>query len=85
MLPAPPGRRAAAHFEVLPHLEAQELLRMTWPLIDAHPSRRTSALPATLARQCRVAQVQLSRNADDLLSMLERVQRLTPQSSPQSA
>ena len=83
VLVAEPGRRASAHFEVLPHLEAQELLRMTWPLIDAHPSRRTSALPATLARQCRVAQIQLSRNADDLLSMLDRAQRLTPQPSTQ--
>ena len=77
VLIAEPGRRASASFDVLPHLEAQEHLRMTWPMIDVHPSRRTSAQPATLARQCRVAQVQLSRDAGELVSMLERVERLS--------
>lgn len=82
VLVAEPGRRAVADMEPLPQLEAHELLRTTWPLIDVHPSRRSSALPATLSRQCKVAQVQLSRSADDLLSMLDRLQRATPAPTP---
>lgn len=73
-----PGRRAKAHAAHLKPHEAQDLLRMNWPIVDIHPSRRGSQLAVRMALQCRCADVQLSRNPDDLVLLLESLRKGSP-------
>jgi hypothetical protein len=68
---AAPGRRQLAHLRELPASTALNQLRQNWPLVDLHPNRRTGQLAPRLAEQCKVAELQLSRDPLDLLRLLE--------------
>jgi len=65
------GRRPKGHLLELTEDHAAEALRSNWPLLDVHPHRRGSALPAMLARHARCCALQLSRSAADLLVLLD--------------
>lgn len=77
-----PGRRSAAHGNDLSAPEAQELLRCDWPILDLHPSRRLAHFLNKLAQTCRCIQLQLSRQPDDLLVLLESLREHRPPPSP---
>lgn len=70
VLVAEPGRRPKAHVHEASQSEAIHLMRDAWPIIELHPTRRQSPLPGRLAQCCQIAQLQLSRNPKDLLSLL---------------
>lgn len=71
------GRRSTATFS---RLDSDPLssVRAAWPIMELHPQRRASALPAQLARQCPCWQATLSHRADDLLEMLPAMHRNGP-------
>ena len=73
VLVADAARRPHAQFRLLEAADALHLLRQAWPIVELHPHRRHSALPARLSQQCRCAEVQLSRNSAELLQLLEDV------------
>ena len=66
-----PGRRPRAHLRELSHLAAVNVLRRSWPLVDLHPHRKQGQLPPRLAQHCLCAELQLSRDPQDLLRLLE--------------
>jgi hypothetical protein len=70
-----PGRRAVAHGNELSAAEAQEMLKCDWPIVEIHPSRRVGQLLGRLSQKCRCVQVQLSREAGDLLVLMESLRR----------
>jgi hypothetical protein len=80
-----PGRRAGAHASELSVPEAEEILRADWPILDLHPSRRNGQLQQQIAQRCRCAQVQLSRNPEDLVVLLDSMRRTTPGHRPEVA
>jgi len=80
-----PGRRSAAHASDLSRPEAEQILRADWPIVDIHPSRRPTLMPLRIANLCRCAQVQLSRNTDDLLILLDSLRDTTPGHAPRVA
>jgi hypothetical protein len=71
VLVAAPGRRPCPAVRDLPPSEALALLRKSWPIAELHPTRRSGPLPGKLARLCRCAEVQLSRDPRDLPALLE--------------
>jgi hypothetical protein len=66
-----PGRRPNAHLKELSHAAAINVLRRSWPLVDLHPHRKLAQLPPRLAQASRCAELQLSRDPQDLLRLLE--------------
>jgi hypothetical protein len=68
-----PGRRPLAHLRDLSHSAAINVLKRSWPLVDLHPQRRAGQLPPKLALHCRCAELQLSRDPQDLLRLLEGI------------
>lgn len=64
-------RRPRASLKELDPAAAAGLLRSAWPIVELHPSRRHSPLPAKFAQLCRCAEVQLSRNPGELLPLLQ--------------
>ena len=66
-----PGRRPHAGLRPLDSTSAADLLRRAWPIVELHPSRRHGPLPARLAHACRCAELRLSRDPAELLSLLE--------------
>ena len=72
-----PGRRPLPHLRIT-QANAVGVLRRSWPIAELHPHRRQGQLPARIAQKCRVFDAQLSRNPQDILSLMEtaRYQRL---------
>jgi hypothetical protein len=68
-----PGRRPQAHLRDLSHSAAINVLKRSWPMVDLHPQRRFGQLPPKLALHCRCAELQLSRDPQDLLRLLEGI------------
>jgi hypothetical protein len=68
-----PGRMPRAHLRDLSHSAAINVLRRSWPMVDLHPQRRAGQLPPKLALHCRCAELQLSRDPQDLLRLLEGI------------
>jgi hypothetical protein len=66
-----PGRRPQAHLRELGHSAAINVLKRAWPLVDLMPQRRTGQLQPRLAQSCMCAELQLSRNPQDLLRLLD--------------
>lgn len=66
-----PGRRSDPHLTELTVAESIEALRQMWPMLDIHPTRRSTQLRNKVAQMCRCEQVQLSRLRGDLLAVLE--------------
>jgi len=80
-----PGRRSAAHASDLSAPEAEQILRYDWPIVDIHPSRRSLSMPQRMAQMCRCATVQLSRNPEDLVVLLDSLRDTSPGHAPQVA
>jgi hypothetical protein len=71
VLIADAGRRPHASLKELDPPSAAARLRSAWPIIELHPNRRHSSLPAKLAQGCRCAELQLSRSPTELLPLLD--------------
>jgi len=69
-------RRPRASLKELPVTAAAGRLRSAWPIAELHPSRRHSPLPGRLAHLCRCAELQLSRDPADLLSLLDSLRHM---------
>lgn len=67
-----PARRAVTRATWLTDTAALDTLRRAWPMAELHRNRRQ--LVTKLAMGCRGASVQLARRADDLLTLLGRMQ-----------
>ena len=78
VLVAGAGRRAQSSLTMLEPADALHLLRQAWPIAELHPHRRHSALPAKLSQHCRCAEVQLSRNAGELVELLDGLRCAEP-------
>ncbi len=75
VLLAEPGRRLHPHLRELNHVTAMNVLRRNWPIVELNPQRRSGQLPVRLAQHCRVAELQLSRKASDLLMLLDSLRK----------
>jgi hypothetical protein len=64
------ARRPNASLKEIPQSEAPQLLRQSWPILELHPARRQSAMPARLAQGCTCHALQLSQNPKDLPPLL---------------
>jgi hypothetical protein len=69
-----PRRQAGALLRESRGGEALALLRRHWPIADLYPNRRQPHLPARLARNCRCATVQLSREPRGLAALVRSLQ-----------
>lgn len=77
-----PGRRPRPMSRQLDCESAAALLRHAWPIAELHPQpRRTGQLAGRLAQTARVAQAQLSRDANDLPTLLDALRRGTQERS----
>jgi hypothetical protein len=76
-----PGRRPQAHMRQLGFSAAINVLRRAWPLVDLRPHRRAGQLPPRLAQSCMCAELQLSRDPQDLLRLLEGIRPDRPSSA----
>lgn len=65
------GRRAMASVRPVNRSAAVSMLRQHWPIVELHPQRRPSLIAGKLAADCRIFNVTLSRNPEDLLSQLD--------------
>jgi hypothetical protein len=73
-----PGRRAKTVGRVVSPGESQTLLRRAWPIPDLPISRPRLLHPAgLLARDCHCLSLQLSRNEDEFLDLMEFIRRRT--------
>jgi hypothetical protein len=75
-----PGRRPQAHLRELGHSAAINVLKRAWPLVDLRPQHRAGQLPPRLAQSCLCAELQLSRDPQDLLRLLEGIRPPRPSS-----
>ncbi len=75
---AQPGRRPQAHLRELGHSAAINVLKRAWPLVDLRPQRRLGQLPPRLAHSCMCAELQLSRDPQDLLRLLDGIRPPRP-------
>jgi hypothetical protein len=66
-----PGRRPLSHVQRISPSNAAGAIRRAWPIAELHPQRRQGQLPLRMAKRCRVFEAQLSRNPQDLLSLME--------------
>lgn len=72
-----PGRRPRARLHELSPTVAANTLKRDWPIAELHPHRRGGQLPARLANNCRVAEVHLSRQAEDFVLLMESMRPMT--------
>jgi hypothetical protein len=68
-----PGRRTFTQLRPLNIAAALPRLRRSWPIIDLQPQRHANQLPPKLARQCQCVELQLCRDASELLSLLDKL------------
>jgi len=66
-----PGRRPLPNLRAITQANAVGALRRSWPITELHPHRRQGQLPARMAQKCRVFDAQLSRNPQDILSLMD--------------
>ncbi|HXE53398.1 MAG TPA: hypothetical protein VN541_10300 [Tepidisphaeraceae bacterium] len=71
VLVAEAGRRPRAHLKRLLPTDAANLLKRAWPIPELLPNRRHGQLPLKIAQQCRVFQLQLSRNPTDIVALID--------------
>jgi hypothetical protein len=76
-----PGRRPDASLRDLGYNTAVNLLRRSWPIVDLTPHLRRLQLAPKLAQQCRVGQLQLSRNPGNLLHLLDGFRKPKPRAA----
>jgi hypothetical protein len=70
-----PGRRTAARMKMLNSEFAVNRLRRSWPIVDLQPQRLANQLPPKLARLCQCAELQLCRDASEILPILDSLRR----------
>lgn len=77
-------RRPVAAAQHLSQLDAANMLRHAWPIVDLTPQRRGHQIAPRLAQQCRCGELQLSRHPHDLLRLLDefRAGRRAPAAPP---
>ncbi len=68
-----PGRRTVAQLRPLGSEAAMNRLRRSWPIVDLQPQRHAHLLPPKLARQCQCVELQLSRDASEMLPLLDKL------------
>ncbi|MCC6422142.1 MAG: hypothetical protein IT447_01580 [Phycisphaerales bacterium] len=68
-----PGRRTRARLQELTPILAGATLKRDWPMAELHPHRRGGQLAGRLANRCRVAEVHLSRRADDFIVLMDSI------------
>jgi len=68
-----PGRRPRARLQELNPILAGATLKRDWPIAELHPHRRGGQLAGRLANHCRVAEVHLSRRADDFIVLMDSI------------
>jgi hypothetical protein len=68
-----PGRRTSAQQRVLGSDATLTRLRRSWPIVDLQPQRHGNQLPPKLARQCQCAELQLSRDASEILPLMDKL------------
>lgn len=71
VLVAEAGRRPRAHLRKLLPTDAANLLKRAWPIPELLVHRKHLHLPLRLAQQCRVFQLQLSRDPSDIVPLLD--------------
>jgi hypothetical protein len=78
VLVAEGGRRAAPALRDLDPSDAMAALRRAWPIAELHPQRRHGQLPAKMAQQARVCEIQFSRHPRDFLVQLDALRHSRP-------
>jgi hypothetical protein len=71
VLIAEPGRRPVAQIREMDPVDATNVLRHAWPIVDLTPFRRGHQIAPKLAQLCRCGEMQLSRDPKDLLRLLD--------------
>jgi hypothetical protein len=72
------GRRCKSHGRVVNSSDSRSLLRRYWPMTDLPLNRsRVQATTAALASQCLCLSLQLSRNTDEFLQIVEFARQRT--------
>ncbi|HWE96606.1 MAG TPA: hypothetical protein VG269_21785 [Tepidisphaeraceae bacterium] len=64
------ARRPSASLKETSPAEAAQFLRQSWPILELHPARRQSVMPARLSQGCTCHALQLSQNPKDLPPLL---------------
>jgi hypothetical protein len=70
-----PGRRPLSKITQVSPTNAVGAIKGAWPLAELHPHRRQGALAAKMSQRCGVFDVQLSRNPQDLLALLDTARK----------
>lgn len=78
-----PGRRPLADLRHIAPANTFSALRRDWPSVELRPSRRAGQLPARLARQAQIFDVQLSRQHSEILNIMETARYHRPLRPPQ--
>lgn len=68
-----PGRQPRGQVRDLSPSQALPVLRHGWPIVELHPTGRSPTLPGKLARYCRCAEAQLSRDPREMLTLLDKL------------
>lgn len=70
-----PGRREQVRVKQVGWAGAMNVLRRAWPTVDLPPGRRGGKLVSKMASRVRVVEMQLSREPEDLLKVLDLYRR----------
>lgn len=73
-----PGRRPLPDLRAVMPGNALAALRRDWPIAELHPHRRHGQLMARIAQRTPVFDIQLSRNARDMLAIVELARQYRP-------
>lgn len=73
-----PGRRPLPDLQHILPTNAMGSLRRDWPITELHPQRRHGQLPARIAQRIPIFDARLSRNARDILALLEKARYRKP-------
>lgn len=73
-----PGRHPDPRIRELAAVEGLDALRRAWPIVELHPQRRQGMLAARMLDRVRITEVELSRDPQDLVRMLDRLTRPAP-------
>jgi hypothetical protein len=77
-----PGRRPTPSIRPVLRGAALPALRSAWPIVELHPQRRHSTMPARLAQHCSVFTAHLSRSGEDFLTTISTMVQLTRGKNP---
>lgn len=72
-----PARRGGAGVSELARAEAASMLQQGWPIVELHPTRRSSLLPQRLGQECRCFRVRLTGGGGELPELMESIRQAT--------